>query len=1317
MADVSFEEPLKPEDDVKSGQVYTLDKESNQIIPVLDVVNVNGTEGEPALIPKNKKQTEIVPSEDSQIQPLEIDVVSDVKKPTKIESPKKKKELLGADEIDQARAAGYSEEEIETYVQTQTKFLLEAGYPLEEIKEYFGTPPVDENTMWENAKEIYDMIADEVYHPDDKDGKRPNISDLTSKAFEAGFQISVSGLISRGKLPDLEIEDPALIERLSTTIGMLTGDVPAMLTGAIAMGGPVAYGTKNPLAATMSAGGGAFMLPAMMRKSIMMEYERGSIDNPEEWLERQLAIIHEGAKGFATGIMTVGAGFFAQGGLKKLLAEVTTMVTVGKALEGEVPTPMEFIEAFILLGSVKGGSKVVGKGVTKTQKLVKNGTKIMQNIYAKTGKKPNEVLMEAEGNPVIRQEVLDALDPKNQQIPKIYRELVEVTKEERAKTKKLNEQIEAAQARIKKGISIGEYKEKNVSRTELYTELVDDLHPINLLIKNLTGNEKLDANIDPYIGFRFSRASAAKAELFLEHEVRKFNSTEVTSRGLKEILEPFKNDLDGLRTYALAKMTVQLAKEGKQTSANIKDAKLVVENNKGKYEKGARELQKYNDAVLDYLQGSGVVSKEFVKKIRAANEFYVPLFKFFAEDVKGKPKSATGSPLKKRSKTGSADRTVDPIESIIKNTYMFTQLADRNHARNKLVDLAEATEGTGATSRLAPGEVPLVRLVKTKMKRTSIAEAELKKAIKEANEEFNLNFTTEEINIFRPEFQRLSETHIEVFVKGQRKVYEVDMNVAKAINRMDEVNRNMFVKIASMPARTLRAGAIFNPPFILTNLSRDTVGGAIMSTANFIPFLSSIDGFISLVRKDTAFKDWLMSGGGNATMVSMDRQYFNEAMIKLTKSGSLTDNVKNVIKTPLDFLRAIGEVAENMTRLGGYKRKVGAKLLPFSEYTGRRDPKSMAEGGFESREITLDFARRGASMQGLNMISAFVNASVQATDRLVRAFVDRPMQTTGLALGYITVPTVLLWWANRDDERYQSIPQWQKDLFWHISTGDQPNDYFVKFPKPHLPGMVFGTMVERLLENFVQDNPDAYEGITRAILSQIVPPILPTVFAPIADQVFGGKLMGLDVMPLTPKRLEGLEPQYRYDDNTTELTKAIAMTAKGVRLSPKVLDNYISGWSGGLGTGTWNILDKILRLAKALPDPLKPERTWAEAPFTRSFLFRYPSANAEQISKFYRSSSKYQEIFDTFSMLKQTGQVSKIGPYAKENIENFVKLQSIRTAITNLRHVVELTKSQTNETARAKRQTIDDIYLSMIQIAEAGNSIYRQLENRSNLEE
>ncbi len=67
------------------------------------------------------------------------------------------------------------------------------------------------------------------------------------------------------------------------------------------------------------------------------------------------------------------------------------MVTVGKAIEGEVPNADDFLDAAVLVGGMHGAMKA--------------GPKLRQ-MYAKTGEKPATIAAEALKNPVAQTDLV-----------------------------------------------------------------------------------------------------------------------------------------------------------------------------------------------------------------------------------------------------------------------------------------------------------------------------------------------------------------------------------------------------------------------------------------------------------------------------------------------------------------------------------------------------------------------------------------------------------------------------------------------------------------------------------------------------------------------------------------------------------------------------------------------------------------------------------------------------------------------------------------------------------------------------------------------
>src|SRR5574343_764862 len=279
--------------------------------------------------------------------------------------------------------AGFSESDIASWQVQQRQALSDAGYNQAQIDTEFGEPPLDPKPA---AKAVRDNI-EKAIAPETADGKPKPVKDFMD-ALDAGFQGSITGLLQRGKVPDKTLaEDVPMASRIAGSIGQLAGDVPAMVGGAILGGG-------NPITGTA----GAFALPAGLRKVITDAYEKGEATNWGEFWERASGAIIETAKGYVTGAATgaagklIGAAPIASPTAKAaatLSGEVATMVTVGKALEGEVPSSNDFLDAAVIVGGAKGAVKTAKK---------------LRDVYSKAGVKPDECIADTENDVTIGQD-------------------------------------------------------------------------------------------------------------------------------------------------------------------------------------------------------------------------------------------------------------------------------------------------------------------------------------------------------------------------------------------------------------------------------------------------------------------------------------------------------------------------------------------------------------------------------------------------------------------------------------------------------------------------------------------------------------------------------------------------------------------------------------------------------------------------------------------------------------------------------------------------------------------------------------------------
>ncbi len=899
--------------------------------------------------------------------------------------------------------------------------------------------------------------------------------------------------------------------------------------------------------------------------------------------------------------------------------------------------------------------------------------------------------------------------------------------------------LEDAQKRVLAHINVGgEDPTRKMTWSRLYTNIVERFFPVWQTVRGAGGGDLGAADHAGKLASLYSGVWG-KADHMLNYGTFDFGTYKNNGAGLKEILAPVKDDLDGFRAFAASARALELERRGVKTGFDMDAAKVVAAHGIDRYMPVLNGLMDYQGRVAAYLRDSGVLSQKGYEAMLEANKLYVPFYRVMGDPLRGPGTGGAtlqpANPLKRIK--GSEREIVDPLESIVRNTYLYTQMAERNAVVGALVKVLKAAEkdspaGTElipAAPREVAGDSDFVRYM----------------------HDLGVDAPDDLGPALRSAVEAEPKDQISMFRDGRRESYKVDIDLARAVKGLDNESMNTLVRVLAVPASLLRAGATLTPDFALRHALRDFMYAAITHPGRFTP-LDMARGFAGLIGKDADYKAWLKSGGSQISLVSLDRQYLQENLEKLTQSTGLMDRAWNVVGTPsrwlptmLHPLQMLTELAESASHLGAFKKAMreaeneapmqneSAGGLPATtdgepSGVGPGDYKRMLqEAGWSSRSTAVDVARRGAAMQAWNLISAFANVTLQDTDRVVRSFKDRPLSTTMRVAGGIVLPSALLWWANHDDPRYEEIPRWEKDLFWIVMT---PNHIF-RIPKPFGAGVLFGSGTERLMEAFAADNPAAFKRWGQSLIETLTPRMMPTAAAPMIDQ-FANRSTFTN-QTLVPSYAEKLLPEYQYTPYTSETAKALGALLgafPGIRdwkidqdnpiaggvaralSNPVLLENYISGWTGTLGRYALAVSDAGLRKAGLVPDPPKPAATLSDIPVIRAFTVRYPAGSAQSIQDFYDALDRGQVYFDTWMDRAKRGDTAAMrkvqeggGPLMFIRLGQMKKVLGEQSQL--IRNVWENPDIQPDE----KRQIIDTTYYRMTEIAHAGNEVLRQMES------
>lgn len=945
--------------------------------------------------------------------------------------------------------------------------------------------------------------------------------------------------------------------------------------------------------------------------------------------------------------------------------------------------------------------------------------------------------------------------------------------------------LAAARQKILDRLSINESNaHRSYSVSQLYTDTVDKFFPIS---KARQGAE-LTAENDPYKLVRLFAGWTGKADHMLNEATFDFNTYENSGPSLKAILDPVKKDLDGFRAFMTAARAKELESRGLEHGFDKDAIQVYGSANISKYGPPLKQLVNYQNQLSAYLRDSGVLSDRAYAAMLEANKLFVPFHRVMGDDAVlgqklGGANMTAHNPIK--AIEGSMKEVIDPIESIIKNTYLLTSMAEKNTVGTKLIDMLidqrahEAIDGR-------PPEMSAV---------PQITDETGNRAVSTFLEKNGVKSDPDLVNVLRDATTPDREGEVSIFRDGTRFTYRVDADLANAMKGLDAQVIGWIERVLKPLASTLRAGAILDPTFAARHTVRDFLYSFIKTSDGVYTPLDSVKGLVGLVTKDNDYWNWQKGGGANSTMVSLDRRFLQENLDKLAgQSGLLTRSWNVVIDPQASWLqkggtvlglpfKAIGkytihplqmtaELAMNMNHLGGFKRAMRtaeANVKPGTALT-LRDGVSPAQGvdaasvgkadiqeaAWVSRNTGIDVARSGAKTQAWNMISAFMNAKIQDTTQVLEAMAGpKSVSTTLKIIAGITLPSLVNWWANKDDSRYRDLPEWEKDVFWPIltdkwepATADQAkvrapdmvrlmpdgsyevnNGHIWRVPKPFSTGVLFGSGAERLADLLYRQNPDAFKGFFHSMHESMVGDLTPNALTPILEQ--SANRVQYTGRTLIPQPLEKQLPEYQYANYTTELAKKLgqvigafpgieeAKTEQAGQIgpgaaralsSPMLIENYVRGWTGSLGMYAMKAADLAGRKMDLLADPAHAPATLADYPIIRAFVARYPSANAQPISDFYEGYERNKIYYDTFMAQAKEGNVGALERIQKAGgMQMFSQLDDMKKVLGDHFTMIRTIDADPKMQPYEKRQLIDSLYYAMIQMGKQGNTVLKAM--------
>lgn len=796
----------------------------------------------------------------------------------------------------------------------------------------------------------------------------------------------------------------------------------------------------------------------------------------------------------------------------------------------------------------------------------------------------------------------------------------------------------------------------------LYTDVGDEQHPLTMITKMAKhqtgkaimykydvhkqalmakGNAQAKANLLLNSGKNKEFAIKALNEMFhgaIQYKVNMNDIMDAIKNVPQEELEKIGVDdaRQGLAKYLIAMRTNELsnALDNEYVRPDGFDEEAchtIIKDTPESIKTAAKMVWDFNKNMINIMQQQGLINKKAADTMRKYT-YYVPMYHDMSDmqDIddfigvvgKGGRGFVDIKPNIYEIKGGNERAIIDPIESMVRMTVTLLNKCQRNKVGQALARINQDFEGMGSIIAKDP----------------TLKHEDPKKCA------------------------------FSVYVGGKKVIYRTTPEVYNTLTQVDENTTNMIASICQSITKMTRVGATITPSFICRNLIKDSVFAGITSKTGFIPFVDTFRGMRKLIT-DKEFKaQYLASGASMGTFIRSDIEGSKDLLKEITgdKYSSWPKGLKQIAQLTnavWDFYKQIGDVIEDSNRAGEFMR-------------ARKKGIGLEEAGYLAKEVTLNFGRHGRIGKKWNRYIPFFNATIQGTDKLVRAFADNPARTSFMIAVTIILPSIVVWaLANSsDDDWYQDLDANTKYTNWCIGIGDT----HILIPKPQETGILFGSGVEAFLNQMIGNDPQAMKQWAKQYLSAILPGILPVALGSwiewIADYSFrkGRKLV--------PKSLSGEPSEYQYNSYTSEIAKALGNTeiAKSVKMSPIAIDNFISGYFASSGRFIANALNSPVAYLRGSGRPAEPAKYWYEMPFVGSFV-RKNHENSEYQNRFYDLAS---DMTDDYNRMKHDN------PKAKPP-KGYKEMETAKKTVSKLNKEIQGIKSDTKMGPEQKLQQIE----------------------------
>lgn len=807
-----------------------------------------------------------------------------------------------------------------------------------------------------------------------------------------------------------------------------------------------------------------------------------------------------------------------------------------------------------------------------------------------------------------------------------------------------------------------------------------------------------DASVSAYKAARMSRGNAKLFQLamgirttdgFIGGQIRynkEKGATEIIpgTKPFLAIFEPIaEQGPEMLRLWegwAIANRSKRLMKEGRENLLKQSDidSLLKLEQEYPIFRQVMKDWTEFNKNFLDMAQNSGLIDPKS-RKLWESND-YVPFYRIMEGDLdvtgpRGKAGLQGQRSGIKRLK-GGEEKIGSVIENMMKNVSHLMDASVKNIAMQKIDELYQDT----AAWEKAPPEFDSAFVsAQEAAKKLQAMGVEVEGMTPDQKEEW--------FNLFR--MRQPEGKDIVSFMRNGKAEYRrvYDPLLLTAVTNLGGERIGWLAHWLGAPKRWLTTGVTATPNFMTRNSIRDTLSTMIMYDVDSKHVRRAADAFKKSLREDPNKIKLMATGAGFYGYYQAQPANFARELDHLGKGRTLLD-------TPKDLWSAwqkVGEASEQMNRIALYNYLIQQGV-------------SEAEAAYQARDV-LDFQMQGswAPVQFFIQVVPFLNPRIQGLYKLFRAYQDSPakkrkalagkvMKSMTLRGGMLMAATMALWALNEDDDRYQDLQEWDKDMYYHIWIGDA---HFT-IPKPFEIGALFSTIPERTL-NLISGHDDERvyaKAMSRMMLDTFSFDPTPQFIKPIVEQIANKQFF--TGYPIVPPGMDRSMPETQYNSYTSATNIAIAEAmpswAPEWLRSPARVEALFRGYFGQLPEFVFAGTDIAARQLLDMPPP--PETRIDGWPIISALYRDDATKSTKWVTEYYDLKEKVDAVHNSVRDYRETGRIDKAKTLRDENRTLLATRRKVNSMYQKMRVINDKMQKVQNSrmmSPKEKRNRIDDL--------------------------